>query len=188
MSAPTHKHVLDLARKLVFAAERMTKEEKEEANGYRYNAFREAEGQVSRVNVHGQTIHGKVADEKARQDRIATAPSIGFRADGRLVHDTGMTKTQIRDQRRDVPVGKSSAGLPDYGASPQIQRYKKGGIVKKTGVAVVHKGELVVPAEVVPKVLKSNAWLDHVRAVRAKHGGTMKDAMKIAKGTYRKKN
>jgi hypothetical protein len=61
--------------------------------------------------------------------------------------------------------------------------FKKGGIVKgKRGKAVpilAHAGELVVPASVVPHVLKSSAWMDHVKAVAKKQG-----AMKVAKGSY----
>jgi len=67
---------------------------------------------------------------------------------------------------------------------------KKGGMVKgKKGSPVpilAHAGELVVPAEVVPKVLRSSAWIDHVKSIQAKHKISYKDAMKMAKGTYKK--
>jgi hypothetical protein len=33
---------------------------------------------------------------------------------------------------------------------------------------------------------KSSAWMDHVKAHHAKHGGSYKDAMKAAKATYKK--
>ena len=71
-----------------------------------------------------------------------------------------------------------------------IQHARKGGIVRgKKGAAVpivAHGGELVVPTDTVKSVLKSSAWLKHVREVQAAHGGTLKDAMKMAKGTYKK--
>jgi len=73
---------------------------------------------------------------------------------------------------------------------PNPANLKKGGIVKgKKGQAVpitAHAGELVVPAEVVPKVLKSSAWIDHIKSVQKKQGVSYKDAMKMAKGTYKK--
>jgi hypothetical protein len=68
--------------------------------------------------------------------------------------------------------------------------YKHGGIVKgKKGKAVpivAHAGELVVPTAVVSKVLKSSAWIDHVKSVQKQHGISYKEAMKIAKGSYTK--
>jgi len=71
-----------------------------------------------------------------------------------------------------------------------IQHARKGGIVRgKKGAPipiVAHGGELVVPTDTVKSVLKSSAWLKHVREVQAAHGGTLKDAMKMAKGTYKK--
>lgn len=39
---------------------------------------------------------------------------------------------------------------PMYGAKPYgVQSYKKGGKIRKTGLAVVHKGEFVLPKKVV---------------------------------------
>jgi len=35
---------------------------------------------------------------------------------------------------------------------PRLPEYKKGGVVKKTGLAKVHKGELVIPTKTVKKV------------------------------------
>ena len=68
--------------------------------------------------------------------------------------------------------------------------YKHGGIVKgKKGQAVpivAHAGELVVPVKAVAKVLKSSAWIDHVKAVQKAHGISYKDAMTMAKGSYKK--
>jgi hypothetical protein len=164
---------------------RMSVEEVEQAHGFGYNPFKAPEGQVSRRNVAGRTLHGEVKHQAERQERIATAPPVGWHDGRRTFHDSELTRPELAKERRDVAPGKSLAGRPyvDPAATPH---YRKGGVVNKTGLAVVHKGELVVPAEVVPKVLKSNAWMNHVRAVRAKHGGTMKEAMKIAKGTYRK--
>jgi len=66
---------------------------------------------------------------------------------------------------------------------------KKGGMVKgKKGQAVpivAHAGELVVPAHVVPSVLKSSAWIEHVMKVKKEHSVSYKEAMKIAKGSYK---
>jgi len=68
--------------------------------------------------------------------------------------------------------------------------YKHGGIVKgKKGKAVsivAHAGELVVPVQAVAKVLKSSAWIDHVKSVQKAQGITYKEAMKVAKGSYEK--
>ena len=73
---------------------------------------------------------------------------------------------------------------------PNPANLKKGGIVKgMKGQAVpivAHAGELVVPAEVVPKVLKSSAWIDHIKSVQKAQGISYKEAMKVAKGTYKK--
>jgi hypothetical protein len=41
--------------------------------------------------------------------------------------------------------------------------YKKGGLVKKTGRALVHKGELVVPARIVAK----SKWSDDEDELKA---------------------
>lgn len=42
----------------------------------------------------------------------------------------------------------------------KLPRYKKGGVVKKTGLAKVHKGEVVVPAKKVKQSEKSiGAWV-----------------------------
>jgi len=68
--------------------------------------------------------------------------------------------------------------------------YKHGGIVKgKKGQEVpivAHAGELVVPVKAVDKVLKSSAWIDHVKSVQKAQGISYKDAMKMAKGSYKK--
>ena len=41
-----------------------------------------------------------------------------------------------------------------YGASGKTQSYKRGGTVRKTGLARLHKGELVVPRKSVGRVKK----------------------------------
>ena len=40
------------------------------------------------------------------------------------------------------------------GTVPLVGMYKKGGTVKKTGIALVHKGELIIPASKVKSVKK----------------------------------
>lgn len=69
--------------------------------------------------------------------------------------------------------------------------YERGGIVKgKKDEAVpiiAHAGELVVPKDVVPAVLKSHSWRDHVRNIAAERKISYKEAMKVAAGTYVKK-
>ena len=69
--------------------------------------------------------------------------------------------------------------------------YERGGVVKgKKDEAVpiiAHAGELVVPKDVVPAVLKSHSWRDHVRNIAAERKISYKEAMKVAAGTYVKK-
>jgi len=73
------------------------------------------------------------------------------------------------------------------GGAPSM---KHGGIVKgKKGQAVpivAHAGELVVPVKAVDKVLKSSAWINHVKSVQKAQGVSYKEAMKMAKGSYKK--
>jgi len=87
------------------------------------------------------------------------------------------------------PPPKDGAGSRSGGGGG-ARRMKKGGMVKgKKGQAVsivAHAGELVVPAEIVPKVLKSSAWIEHVKSVQKAQGISYKEAMKMAKGTYKK--
>ena len=70
----------------------------------------------------------------------------------------------------------------------EYQFFEQGGIVEgKKGEAVpivAHAGELVVPVQAVPAVLKSGGWVAHVKAVAVDKGISYKDALKIAKGTY----
>jgi hypothetical protein len=61
-------------------------------------------------------------------------------------------------------------------------------VVEAVEVIVAPKRAKKVKAE--PKAeapaKKSSAWMDHVKAHHAKHGGSYKDAMKAAKATYKK--
>lgn len=70
----------------------------------------------------------------------------------------------------------------------EYQFFEQGGIVEgKKGEAVpivAHAGELVVPVQAVPAVLKSGGWVAHVKAVAADKGISYKEALKVAKGTY----
>lgn len=43
---------------------------------------------------------------------------------------------------------------PMGGAGGGIASYKNGGLVKKTGLAKLHKGEVVIPANIVKKLMK----------------------------------
>jgi hypothetical protein len=80
-------------------------------------------------------------------------------------------------------------GTTESAELPASAKLKKGGMVKgKKGEAVpivAHAGELVVPAHVVPSVLKSSAWIEHVMKVKKEHSVSYKEAMKIAKGSYK---
>lgn len=80
--------------------------------------------------------------------------------------------------------GSSGIAVRGHG----VQHAKKGGLVRgKRGAAVpivAHGGELVVPQPMVAKVLRSSAWMKHVAEVSRKNGVSMKEAMKIAKGSY----
>jgi hypothetical protein len=80
-------------------------------------------------------------------------------------------------------------GTTESAELPASAKMKKGGIVKgKKGEAVpivAHAGELVVPVEAVPSVLKSSAWIEHVMKVKKEHNVSYKEAMKMAKGSYK---
>ena len=161
-----------------------TRAEKEEMNGFGVNEA----AQLFPVGSRGaQERLDATKAKKAYQESMPERAHVGESPE--RVDASGLTHSQRRAGQTGVgtALDRTLAGASPRGTLRGTPHYRKGGVVNKTGLAVVHKGELVVPAEVVPKVLKSNAWLDHVRAVRAKHGGTMKEAMKIAKGTYRRK-
>jgi hypothetical protein len=100
---------------------------------------------------------------------------------------TGASKTHV-EKVMAVKHETLAKGTTESAEPPESAKMKKGGIVKgKKGQAVpivAHAGELVVPAQVVPKVLKSSAWIDHVKSVQKQHNLSYKEAMKMAKGTY----
>lgn len=50
--------------------------------------------------------------------------------------------------------GAASNQVNMAGTVPLVGMYKKGGTVKKTGIALVHKGELIIPASKVKSVKK----------------------------------
>lgn len=50
--------------------------------------------------------------------------------------------------------GATANQIEMAGTVPLVGMYKKGGTVKKTGIALVHKGELIIPASKVKSVKK----------------------------------
>ena len=50
--------------------------------------------------------------------------------------------------------GAASNQVKMAGTVPLVGMYKKGGTVKKTGIALVHKGELIIPASKAKSVKK----------------------------------
>jgi hypothetical protein len=78
----------------------------------------------------------------------------------------------------------------------KIQSLKKGGKVKKgeqllqvsdtAPVKTARKARAKKEPVKEAPAKKSSAWMDHVKAYRAAHGGSYKDAMKAAKATYKK--
>ena len=50
--------------------------------------------------------------------------------------------------------GATANQIKMAGTVPLVGMYKKGGTVKKTGIALVHKGELIIPASKVKSVKK----------------------------------
>lgn len=46
-------------------------------------------------------------------------------------------------------------GNPNPSSRTKLPQYKKGGMVRKTGPAIVHKGEMVIPKKQVPVLRKS---------------------------------
>lgn len=63
-----------------------------------------------------------------------------------------------REKVKDLDVGKIIVG--------DIPYYKKGGKVKKTGQAIVHKGEMVIPK----KVVKNKTYAQVAKSVRRTMG------------------
>jgi len=80
-----------------------------------------------------------------------------------------MYRNQLRIERHDAEVAQAAALIArttiDAGSIPEvpsirapprpIAEYKNGGLVKKTGLAKVHKGEIVIPANRVAAVKKA---------------------------------
>lgn len=50
--------------------------------------------------------------------------------------------------------GAASNQVKMAGSVPIVGMYKKGGVVRKTGLALVHKGELIIPTSKVKSVKK----------------------------------
>lgn len=67
--------------------------------------------------------------------------------------------------------GAAAGKLIGSGLGTLFPYFKKGGIVKKTGPAVVHKGELIVPRKYVadvPKTLKAKIRKDNSMSKKSK--------------------
>lgn len=134
----------------------------------------------SRVNIMKQLQKREMTGEKVKT-RVKSSKHILDKEDADARKDAIATKKAEHRTR----------GLDLGGALPEpARRYKHGGIVKgKKGQAVpivAHAGELVVPVKAVDKVLKSSAWIDHVKSVQKAQGISYKEAMKMAKGSYKK--
>jgi hypothetical protein len=114
--------------------------------------------------------------------------------------ETDSSKSMTSESEGSSGIDESSCDEGDVNCRGQPQspmaapnaygRLKKGGIVKgRKGEPVhiiAHAGELVVPTNIVPQVLKSNAWIQHVKDIQQKHKISYKEAMVMAKGTYKK--
>lgn len=57
------------------------------------------------------------------------------------------TSTEPVMKLRNAMAGRRGGGGGYMSYLQQVDSYKKGGIVKKTGLAYVHKGEKVIPAK-----------------------------------------
>jgi len=142
--------------------------------------------------IHGEEPDGsKVNITKQLQKREMT----GEKIKSRTKSSKHILDKEDEDAKKDVVATKKAEhrtrGLDLGGDLPEpARRYKHGGIVHgKKGQAVpivAHAGELVVPVKAVDKVLKSSAWIDHVKSVQKAQGISYKDAMKMAKGSYKK--
>lgn len=143
-------------------------------------------------SIHGEEPDGSnVNVAKQLQKRELTGQQIKTR----VKSSKHILDKEDEDARKDVIATKKAEhrtrGLDLGGALPEpSRRYKHGGIVHgKEGQAVsivAHGGELVVPVKAVDKVLKSSAWIDHVKSVQRAQGISYKEAMKMAKGSYKK--
>ena len=136
-----------------------------------------------------QHHHGRAAVAAARTDRLHendyANPRAGLSVDrAGIAHNRAEMDVVGRAPRLVALSGSSGVAARGHG----VQHAKKGGLVRgKKGQAVpivAHGGELVVPQPMVSKVLRSSAWLKHVADVSKKNGVSMKEAMKIAKGSY----
>jgi len=137
-----------------------------------------------------QHHHGRAAVAAGRTARLHendyADPRAGVSVDrAAIAHNRAEMDVVGRAPRLVALPGSSGIAARGHG----IQHAKKGGLVRgKRGAAVpivAHGGELVVPQPMVAKVLRSSAWMAHVAEVRKKNGVSMKEAMKIAKGSYR---
>lgn len=88
-------------------------------------------------------------------------------------------RNPLRSREVEVPVAEP---VKNCGSSCAIM--KKGGKVrgkKNSAVSIIaHEGELIVPKKVVPDVLKSSAWKNHVSKISKEKGISFEDAKKYA--------
>lgn len=72
--------------------------------------------------------------------------------------DAESSRSQVKKVAGAVPNQDRDTGLP-----AQPDSYKAGGVVRKTGLAMVHQGELVIPKEEVEsestRVISNGGWL-----------------------------
>lgn len=71
---------------------------------------------------------------------------------------------RMQRQPMSVQEAHSAKYAPKFNATisrpaPKMPSYKKGGKVKKTGVALLHKGEVVVPKKTVKKISKTGSQM-----------------------------
>lgn len=86
-----------------------------------------------------------IAEPISRVPSMMLPPSTGSSI---LPKQSRVVKEAWSEERK-----KKKSSSPDERTS--IQEFKKGGLVKKTGVALVHRGELVIPANKVVSVDKA---------------------------------
>jgi len=157
-----------------------------------------AHGDHATLPKEGELYGGHVSVKPTHPETDLQAKARGFGAEGgRMAHGQDFDQYGAH-ATQPIAKGKTTgefskraiAGVGNQAKPMGGGGYKHGGIVKgKKGQEVpivAHAGELVVPVKAVDKVLKSSAWIDHVKSVQKAQGISYKDAMKMAKGSYKK--
>lgn len=99
---------------------------------------------------------GSVGQKKKQGDDTDSAPSDAWStgaAIGSNLRDRSKAKSTLKKAQQPT----TGLGTTQQAISDLIPSYKKGGRVKKTGLAYVHRGEHVIPARKKTRIVASQA-------------------------------